>query len=125
MGATHSESFSSLHYHYSRSAVFTLWTTNVEGADDFYAVITESLEHTTLNSYKLKDKDQDQNFLAGNFVKGSAVFLKTEFKDGIIKNDERIVIILSNGKKYMGKVVSFNYIAKGEVIEGQLEITKA
>ena len=78
-----------------------------------------------MNSYKLKDKDQDQNFLAGNFVKGSAVFLKTEFKEGIINNDGRIVIILSNGKKYMGKVVSFNYTAKGEVIEGQLEITKA
>ena len=78
-----------------------------------------------MNSYKLKDKDQDQNFLTGNPVKGSAVFLKTEFKDGIINNDDRIVIILSNGKKYMGKVVSFKYTAKGEVIEGQLEITKA
>ena len=77
-----------------------------------------------LNSYKLKDKDQDQNFLAGNPVKGSAVFLKTEFKDGSINNNERIVIILSNGKKYMGKVVSFNYTPKGEVIEGQLEIIR-
>jgi hypothetical protein len=77
-----------------------------------------------LNSYKLKDKDQDQNFLAGNPVKSSAVFLKTEFKNGIINNDERIVIILSNGKKYMGKVVSFNYTSKGEVIEGQLEIIR-
>jgi hypothetical protein len=78
-----------------------------------------------LNSYKLKDKDQDQNFLAGNPVKDCAVFLKTEFKDGVINNDERIVIILSNGKKYMGKVVSFIYTPKGEVIEGQLEIIRA
>jgi hypothetical protein len=78
-----------------------------------------------LHSHKLKDKDQDQNFLTGNPVKDSAVFLKTEFKDGIINIDDRIVIILSNGKKYMGKVVSFNHTAKGEVIEGQLEITKA
>jgi hypothetical protein len=78
-----------------------------------------------LNSYKLKDKGQDQNFLAGNPVIDSAVFLKTEFKDGVINNDERIVIILSNGKKYMGKVVSFNYTPKGEVIEGKLEIIRA
>ena len=77
-----------------------------------------------MNSYKLKDKDQDQNFLAGNPVKDGAVFLKTEFKDGVINNDERIVIILSNGKKYMGKVVSFNYTSKGDVIEGKLEIIR-
>ena len=78
-----------------------------------------------MKSYKFKDKDQDQNFLAGNPVKDSAVFLKTDFKDGIINNDERIVIILSNGKKYMGKVVSFNYTLHGEVIEGQLEIIRS
>ena len=94
----------------------TLWKTVVEGADLLNLVI--------LNSYKLKDKGQDQNFLAGNPVKGSALFLKTEFKDGIINNDERIVIILSNGKKYMGKVVSFNYTPKDDVIEGQLEIIR-
>ena len=78
-----------------------------------------------MKSYKFKDKDQDQNFLAGNPVKDSAVFLKTDFKDGIINNDERIVIILSNGKKYMGKVVSFNYTLHGEVVEGQLEIIRS
>ena len=58
-------------------------------------------------------------------MKDSAVFLKTDFKDGIINNDERIVIILSNGKKYMGKVVSFNYTLHGEVVEGQLEIIRS
>jgi hypothetical protein len=77
-----------------------------------------------LNSYKLNDKDEDQNFLAGNPVKGTAVVHKDEFKNDIIK-DERIVIILSNGKKYMGKVVNFSYAAKGEAIAGRLEIVKA
>ena len=77
-----------------------------------------------MNSYKLNDKDEDQNFLAGNPVRGTAVFLKNEFKNDIIK-DERIVIILSNGKKYMGKVANFSYAPKGEVITGHLEIVKA
>lgn len=77
-----------------------------------------------MNSYKLNDKDEDQNFLAGNSVKGTAVFLKNEFENDIIKN-ERIVIILSNGKKYMGRVVNFTYAPKGEVIEGLLEVVKA
>ena len=77
-----------------------------------------------MNSYKLNDKDEDQNFLAGNIVKGAAVFLKSEFTNDIIKN-ERMVIVLSNGKKYMGKVVNFTYAPKGEVIEGRLEIVKA
>jgi len=77
-----------------------------------------------LNSYKLNDRDEDQNFLAGNPVNGTAVFLKSESVNDIIKN-EKIVIVLSNGKKYMGKVVNFTYASKGEVIEGRLEIVKA
>ena len=78
-----------------------------------------------LNSYKLNDKDQDQNFLAGRSVTGIVVFPKSEFKDDIVKNQQRIVIILSNGKKYMGKVVNFTHIIKSEAIEGQLEIVRA
>ncbi|HMG90989.1 MAG TPA: hypothetical protein VK589_13075 [Chryseolinea sp.] len=77
-----------------------------------------------MNSYKLNNKDEDQDFLAGNTVKGTAAFLPDEFKNDIVVN-ERIVIILSNGKKYMGKVVNFSYAPKEAVIEGQLEIIKA
>jgi hypothetical protein len=77
-----------------------------------------------LNSYKLNDKDEDQNFLAGNPVKGTAVFLTNEFKNDIVVN-EKIVVVLSNGKKYMGKVMKFTYTPKGKVIEGYLEVVKS
>ena len=77
-----------------------------------------------MNSYKLNDKAEDQNFLAGNPVKGTAVFLADEFKNDIAVN-ERIVVVLSNGKKYMGKVVAFTYTPKGKLIEGHLELVKA
>ena len=56
-------------------------------------------------------------------MKGMALFLTDEFKDDIVVN-EKIVVILSNGKKYMGKVVSFTYAVKGKVIEGYLELIK-
>ena len=78
-----------------------------------------------MNAYKLNDKSEDQNFLSGNPVKGTAVFLKSEFKSDLMKINGRIVIMLSNGKKYMGKVTHFNYVSKGEIIEGEVEVIKA
>ena len=78
-----------------------------------------------VNAYKLNDKSQDQNFLSGIPVKGTAVFLRSEFKPDLIEVNARIVILLSNGKKYMGKVTHFTYASKGEIIEGEVEIVKA
>ncbi|HET9434586.1 MAG TPA: hypothetical protein VFO37_12555 [Chitinophagaceae bacterium] len=78
-----------------------------------------------MNAYKLNDKSEDQNFLSGNPVKGTAVFLKSEFNPDLIKVDGRIVILLSNGKKYMGRVTRFNYASKGGIIEGEVDIVKA
>jgi hypothetical protein len=77
-----------------------------------------------VNSYKLNNKDQDQHFLGGNPVKGSAVFRKSEFKPDVIKPGERIVIQLSTGKKYLGKVAGFIYEIKGEIIEGEIDIIR-
>ena len=78
-----------------------------------------------VNAYKLNNKIEDQNFLSGSPVKGNAVFMKSEFKADLIKINGRIVVLLSNGKKYMGKVTQFNYVSKGEMIEGEVEIVKA
>ena len=78
-----------------------------------------------VNAYKLNDKSQDQNFVSGIPVKGTAVFKKNEFNDDLIRINGRIVIVLSNGKKYMGKVTHFSYVVKGEIIEGEIEIVKA
>lgn len=78
-----------------------------------------------MNAYKLNDKSEDQNFLSGNPVKGTAVFLKSQFNPEIIKINGRIVVMLSNGKKYMGKVTKFNYVPNGEIIEGEVEMIKA
>ena len=78
-----------------------------------------------MNAYKLNNKIEDQDFLSGTPVKGTAVFLKSDFQADLIKINERIVILLSNGKKYMGKVTHFNYVSKGEIIEGEVEIVKA
>lgn len=78
-----------------------------------------------MNSYKLNDKSQDQHFLSGIPVKGTALFVKSEFNDDLIQINSRIVVLLSNGKKYMGKVTRFSYVVKGEIIEGEIEIIKA
>jgi hypothetical protein len=77
-----------------------------------------------VNSYKLSNRDEDRKFLEGDLVKGTAVFLKTEFDQHGINKDDKIVVVLSNGKKYMGKVVSFRFATRGDIVEGQLELNR-
>ena len=56
-----------------------------------------------VNAYKLNDKSQDQNFVSGIPVKGTAVLKKNEFTDDLIKINGRIVIVLPMEKNTWGK----------------------
>jgi len=77
-----------------------------------------------MNYYTLDNKAMDKDFLNGKSIHCSAALPLTEFIHGRIKEGERIVIKLSNGRKYMGSVVSFRHTIKNDVVEGELEIVK-
>jgi hypothetical protein len=77
-----------------------------------------------VNSYQLIDKAADSEFLAGKPITGTAVFNEAEFNKDPIKEGDDIVILLSSGKKYMGKVVHFGYGIKGRVIDSVLVIER-
>ena len=78
-----------------------------------------------MNSYQLDNKDIDQDFLSGLTVLCKAVLTKADVEANRIKAGDKIVVMLSNRSKYMGKVVNFRYrVTNGRAI-GFLEITKA
>ena len=77
-----------------------------------------------MNYYTLQDKTMDQDFLAGKVIHCSAVVPLNELKSPSIQEGEKIVIILSNGKKYSGKVLHFNHTVVHNFAQGYLEIQK-
>jgi len=77
-----------------------------------------------MNYYTLNNKVMDNDFLNGKSIYCNAVLPLTEFTQGRIKEGGKIVVKLSNGRKYMGSVVSFRHTIKKDIVEGELEILK-
>lgn len=75
-----------------------------------------------MNAYKLDDAAMDQAFLQGEIVFCQAVVREAEAIN--LKNGERIVVMLSNAKKYMGEVLSFTSKIRNGNAEGKLEIIR-
>ena len=73
-----------------------------------------------MKTYRLDNKETDKLFLAGESVHCPAVTLVTE----IPNPGERLVILLSNGKKYMGEIIAFDHSIEGIHAQGQLRIVR-
>jgi hypothetical protein len=75
-----------------------------------------------MNAYQLENKTMDALFLDGKAVTCPAVIDQKE--TGVLKEGMRLVILLSNGKKYMGEVTRYTYsVQKGHAV-GALEIIR-
>jgi hypothetical protein len=72
--------------------------------------------------YQLDNKDQDQSFLEGKSIRCKAAIAEKEIDT--LNENNRIVILLSNGKKYMGKVNKFDYKIIQDRAEGYLDIER-
>ena len=71
-----------------------------------------------MQSYKLDNKKMDEDFLSGKSVWCHAVVPDhTTLKEG-----EKLVVLLSNGKKYLGRIGKFNYKLEKGFASGKLEI---
>lgn len=73
-----------------------------------------------MKTYQLDNKETDKLFLAGENVQCPAVMVVTDMP----KPGERLVILLSNGKKYMGEIIDFDHSIKGDHAEGQLRVIR-
>lgn len=65
----------------------------------------------------------DDAFLSGDIVTCSVVIPTSEHPE-TLKPEGRIVVLLSNRKKYMGIIHNFNYKTEGRHARGQLELKK-
>jgi hypothetical protein len=74
-----------------------------------------------MHQYRLDDKSMDQEFLAGKPVKGRA--LLPAHARGITPGDA-VLVILSSGKKYKGKVTNYNFFVLDDNKIGEIEITR-
>jgi hypothetical protein len=75
-----------------------------------------------MNSYKLDDKDMDNDFLSGKTVVCKAAIPDSQLST--LNEGEPIVVVLSNGKKYRGIVGKFDHTIKNKIASGNLEILK-
>jgi hypothetical protein len=73
-----------------------------------------------MKTYQLENKDADERFLKGESIQCPAVMPVT----GLLNPGDRLVILLSNGKKYMGEITNFDHTIKGNHAEGSLQIIR-
>lgn len=63
-------------------------------------------------------------FFKGEEVLCEAAVAHKDFSSGMMAEGEKIVIALSNGKKYMGRIKGFAYTLINEVAVGKLKVIR-
>jgi len=76
-----------------------------------------------MNLYKLDSKKLDEAFLRGEVVTCIAVVTLTDRKS--IEQSYRIVIQLTNGKKYLGLITGVDLVQKGKLFVGHFSVRKS
>ena len=77
-----------------------------------------------MNYYRIDSKVQDSDFIQGKSVFCSAALTEAEYSTGKLAEGSKIVILLSNGAKYMGKVLHFDHTLQKGIITGTLELRR-
>ncbi len=75
-----------------------------------------------MHVYRLDDKQMDSDFLRGVPVTGKAV-LDGKNNSTVSPNDT-VLVILSNGKKYKGRVTNSSFFRLKDYDVGEIEITR-
>jgi hypothetical protein len=74
--------------------------------------------------YKLDDKPMDAAFLKGDVVQCRAVLSPEEQADERLREGSSILILLSTGAKYKGRIIRFTRITLNGYAVGELEIVR-
>jgi hypothetical protein len=74
--------------------------------------------------YKLDDKPMDAAFLKGDTVQCRAVLSPEEQADERLGEGSSILILLSTGAKYKGRIIRFTRITINGYAVGELEIVR-
>jgi hypothetical protein len=74
--------------------------------------------------YKLDDKSMDAAFLKGDTVPCRAVLSPEEQADERLQEGSSMLILLSTGAKYKGRIIRFTRITINGYAVGELEIVR-
>lgn len=74
--------------------------------------------------YQLDDKQQDAAFLKGEPVLCRTVLSPKEEKEQRLREGETILVLLSTGAKYKGRIIQFARVLIHGYAVGELEIVK-
>lgn len=77
-----------------------------------------------MHEYKLENADDDRAFLDNKVVKCEAFFYVHELVKWPLREADKLVVRLSNGKKYSGTVVSMVRVMTGNVIHTTIELQR-
>lgn len=77
-----------------------------------------------MNAYKLDDRTMDKSFLSGDPIWCDVVLPIADQNSAMLEKGQKIVVLLSTGKKYMGEVVNFDFMRLNKHIKGKLEIIR-
>jgi len=75
--------------------------------------------------YQLDNKSMDDDFLKGKPVSCRAVIEHAITNDTTLKEGDPVLIILSNGKKYKGRIHGINFFNISNFAVGELEIIRS
>ena len=78
-----------------------------------------------MNVIKLPSKTIDNLFLEGETIACDAVIPVKDLNKGIVNEGQKIVVLLTNRKKYMAKVSAFSYTIVNDYAQGKLYLKKA
>jgi hypothetical protein len=77
-----------------------------------------------MHYYKLDSRESDQAFLSGLPVACKAVVREADYLTGKLSEGTHLVVVLSNGKKYKGRITTFSPEVHDGFAEGELTILK-
>jgi hypothetical protein len=77
-----------------------------------------------VKSIQLDDQKMDKDFLEGLPVTCDAIVPLKEHLSGVLNHGQRIVVLLSNRKKYMAEVIGFSNQVTDNYAEGKVELIR-
>ena len=77
-----------------------------------------------MNHYKLDNKQMDAAFLSGTEIICKVAMNEDEVRSEKIKVGDALIVILSTGSKYKGRVVSFTAVPIEKYVVGEMVVVR-
>ena len=87
-------------------------------------MLNNCINIASMNSIQLDDRNMDERFLNGDIVICDTVLPAGKHMEAKLQPGCRIVVQLSNRKKFMAEIKNFSFAMEGSYIVGKLELIR-